>query len=140
MIGRLLAIVLTLYISQAAAAGYDVAEKSIARLQADMAAGRVTSAEIVNAYLARIDSIDRHGPALRSVIAINPDATNEARAADNGRRTLHLRGMLLGIPILVKDNIETADPMPTTAGSLALKDNVSHRDAPAIARLRAAAR
>jgi amidase len=103
-----------------------------------MAAGRVTSAEIVNAYLARIDSIDRHGPALRSVIAINPDATNEARAADNGRRTLHLRGMLLGIPILVKDNIETADPMPTTAGSLALKDNVSHRDAPAIARLRAA--
>jgi len=120
------------------AAGYDVTEKSIAQLQADMAAGRTTSAEIAGVYIARIDAIDRHGPALRSVIALNPNATSDARAADEARKAGHAHGPLFGIPVLVKDNIETADPTPTTAGSLALSANVTHRDAPAIARLRAA--
>lgn len=117
---------------------YDVTEKSIAELQADMIAGRTTSAEIVGAYLARIAAIDSAGPALHSVIAINPDALADARAADAARRAGGAHGPLFGIPVLVKDNIETADPLATTAGSLALSNNITHRDAPAIARLRAA--
>jgi len=124
--------------SAAHAAAYDVTEKSIARLQADMTMGHVTSAGIVATYIARIDAIDRHGPALRSVIVLNPNALNDARAADRARKAGHAHGPLFGVPVLVKDNIETADPMPTTAGSLALSANVTHRDAPAIARLRAA--
>jgi len=124
--------------TQAAAAPYDVVEKDIATLQADLASGRVTSEELVNAYLKRIDDIDRSGPTLRSVLTVNPHAAADARALDAERKAKGPRGPLHGIPILVKDNIETADPMPTTAGSLALKDNISGRDAPAIARLRAA--
>jgi len=124
--------------SAAHAAGYDVTEKTIAQLESDMASGRTTSAEIVGAYLARIDAIDRRGPALHSVIALNPNAMKEARAADQARKTGRANGPLLGIPVLVKDNIETADSIPTTAGSLALAQNMAHRDAPAIARLRRA--
>lgn len=124
------------FAASAHAAGYDVAEKSVAQLKADMASGRTTSSEIVSAYLARIDAIDRHGPELHSVIALNPDAMNEARAADRARTAGHALGLLAGIPVLVKDNVETADPVPTTAGSLALSANVTHRDAPVIARLR----
>jgi len=86
----------------------------------------------VAAYQQRIAAIDRAGPALHAVIALNPDAARQEAAA----RALH--GPLAGKVILVKDNIETADPMPTTAGSLALKDNFTHRDAPLVARLRAA--
>ena len=122
----------------APAAPYDVADKDIATLQRDMADGRVTAEALVKAYLARIEAIDRRGPALHSVIAINPHALTDARKLDEERRAGHLRGPLHGIPILVKDNIETADPMPTTAGSLALADNVTRRDAPVVARLRAA--
>ncbi|HEX4118836.1 MAG TPA: amidase family protein, partial [Rhizomicrobium sp.] len=119
----------------ASAAPYDVAEKDIATLQADMTAGRVTALDLVQAYEARIAQID---PMLHSVIALNPDAENQARVLDQERRAGHVRGPLHGIPILVKDNIETLDPLATTAGSLALKDNITHRDAPVIARLRAA--
>jgi amidase len=118
--------------------GYEVAEVPIAQLQADMAAGKVTSEALVLAYLKRIEALDRSGPTLRSVIAVNPDAIAEARALDAERKAGHVRGPLHGVPVLVKDNIETADPVPTTAGSLALKDNVTHRDAPIVARLRAA--
>lgn len=119
-----------------AAEPYPVAEKSVAQLQAEMTAGKVTSVELVQAYLARIEAIDRAGPTLRSVIALNPKALDEARALDAERRAGHLRGPLHGIPVLVKDNIETEDGVATTAGSLALKDNVTGRDAPAIRRLR----
>jgi amidase len=119
-------------------AAYRVAEKSIGDLRADLAAGRVTSVQLVQAYLRRIDRLDRHGPSLHSIIALNPDALAEARACDAERRKGHLRGPLHGIPIVVKDNIETADPVATTAGSLALAANVTHRDAPLVARLRAA--
>ena len=122
----------------AKAARYDVAEKDIATLQADLSAGRVTSEDLVRAYLARIDRLDRRGPRLQSVIAINPNALADARALDSERRAKGARGPLHGIPILVKDNIETADPIATTAGSLALKDNITHRDSPAVARLRGA--
>ncbi|HEY0106030.1 MAG TPA: amidase [Rhizomicrobium sp.] len=120
------------------ASAYDVSEKSIATLEDDLAAGRVTSEQLVRAYLHRIAAIDRDGPTLNSVIALNPDALQEARALDAERKAKGPRGPLHGIPILVKDNIETADPVATTAGSLALKDNVTGRDAPAVARLRAA--
>ena len=120
------------------AAPYDVAEKDIATLQADLSAGRVTSAALVRAYLKRIARLDRAGPKLHAVIATNPNALADAKALDAERKAKGARGPLHGIPILVKDNVETGDPMPTTAGSLALADNVTGRDAPAVARLRAA--
>jgi len=113
-----------------------VEERSIAELSRALAAEDTSSEDLVSAYIDRIEEIDRAGPRLNSVIAINPDALAQARAADaNGHRA---RGPLYGVPILIKDNIETRDPMPTTAGSLALKDNVTNRDAPVVARLRAA--
>ena len=115
-----------------------VVELSIPDLQRAMAEGRTTSEQLVKDYLARIEAIDRSGPTLRSVIAVNPNALAEARALDAERRAGHVRGPLHGVPILIKDNIETADPVPTTAGSLALKDNLTGRDAPLVARLRAA--
>jgi amidase len=133
-----LLLIMTTMMGKAFAAPYQVAEKDIATLQADMAAGRVTSADLVRAYIARIDALDRNGPQLHAVIAVNPDAIADAIALDAERRAKGARGPLHGIPILLKDNIETADPMPTTAGSLALADNVTHRDAPLVARLRAA--
>ena len=107
------------------AADFDVVGKSIAQLRDAQTQRQVTSLALVEAYLARIDQLDRRGPALRSVIATNPSARDQARALDAERAAGKLRGPLHGIPILVKDNIETADPMPTTAGSLALADNVA---------------
>jgi amidase len=122
----------------AAAAPDPVEERSIADLQAAMAAGRASAVSLTRAYLARIAAMDRRGPALRSVIALNPDALAQARALDAERRAGRVRGPLHGVPVLVKDNIETLDPVATTAGSLALRDNVTRRDAPVVARLRAA--
>jgi len=119
-----------------AAAPYPVVEKSITQLQADLQAGRVTSEALVRAYIARIRSIDRAGPRLYSVIAINPRALADARRSDAARRRHQVRGPLEGIPVLVKDNIETDDGTATTAGSLALKDNVTLRDAPVARRLK----
>jgi amidase len=124
--------------SSASAASYDVSEKGIAALQADLTAGRVTSEKLVRAYLARIKAIDRSGPALRSIITLNPDALADARARDKARKANAAGGPLFGIPLLIKDNIETADSMPTTVGSLALASNITHRDAPIVARLRGA--
>ena len=115
---------------------YSVVEKSVAELQADMAAGRVTSQQLVRAYIARIEAIDRSGPTLRSVIALNPQAMEDARHLDAERRSGHVRGPLHGIPVLIKDNIETDDGTPTTAGSLALAQNVTRRDAPVVRRLK----
>ncbi|HKP64315.1 MAG TPA: amidase [Polyangiales bacterium] len=117
-------------------AGYDVTEKSVAALQADMAAGRISSQQLVAAYVARIRTLDERGPALHSVLALNSNADDDARRLDDERKAGKLRGPLHGIPILLKDNIESAEPLPTTAGSLALLANVSGRDAPIVARLR----
>jgi amidase len=117
---------------------YDVEEKSIAQLQADLTSGAVTSEQLVQAYLDRIEAVDRSGPTLNSVIALNPDALEQARALDAERAAGRVRGPLHGVPILLKDNIESVDPMPTTAGSLALVNNVTNRDAPIVARLREA--
>ncbi|WP_294319993.1 amidase [uncultured Sphingomonas sp.] len=115
-----------------------VEEVSVDQLQQRMRTGATSSVAITQAYLARIATIDRQGPTLRSVIATNPDALAQARALDEERRAGRVRGPLHGVPILIKDNIETADAMATTAGSLALKDNVTRRDAPMIAYLRRA--
>ena len=90
----------------------------------------------MRAYIARIRAIDRAGPRLYSVIAINPRALADARRSDAARRRHQVRGPLEGIPVLVKDNIETDDGTATTAGSLALKDNVTRRDAPVARRLK----
>jgi amidase len=119
-----------------AANGYHVEEKSIAQLRGDLARGKVTSEGLVRAYLARIAAIDASGPSLHSVIAINPRALDDAKVADRERRAGRAMGMLGGIPILIKDNIESNDPNPTTAGSSALALNVTRRDAPVVQRLK----
>jgi amidase len=117
------------------AMAYDIQEKSASALAADLASGATTSVELVTLYERRIAELN---PSLRAVIAVNPDALAIARKLDADRAAGRALGPLAGVPILVKDNIETADPMPTTAGSLALKDNLTGRDAPLVARLRAA--
>ncbi|HVJ01084.1 MAG TPA: amidase [Sphingomonas sp.] len=116
--------------------GAAVHEKSIGELRALLASGATTSVALVQAYLARIEAIDRAGPTLRSVIAVSPDALDQARAADRRRLTRKMPGLLEGIPVLIKDNIETRE-LPTTAGSLALAANDTKRDAPLVALLRA---
>lgn len=115
-----------------------VEEQSVDALRAMLATGRVSSVDLVRAYQARIARMDRKGPRLRAVIALNPDALSQAKALDAERKAGRVRGDLHGIPVLIKDNIETLDPVPTTAGSLALADNLTRRDAPVVARLRAA--
>jgi amidase len=110
---------------------------SVDQLQARMTAGSLTSEQLTRAYLARIAKLDRKGPALHAIIALNPDALAQARALDRERRTKGPRGPLHGIPVILKDNIESADPVATTAGSRALMDNVTGRDAFLTARLRA---
>jgi amidase len=117
---------------------YDVQEKTVLELAADMAQGRVSSERLVTIYLARIESLDRSGPTLRSVLSVNPRALDDARALDAERARGELRRLLHGIPVLLKDNIESADPLPTTAGSLALRENLGGRDAPIVERLRRA--
>ena len=129
---------LALVVSTALAGGVTVEERSAGQISADLAAGRTTSEAVTRAYLDRIAAIDAAGPSLHSVIVVNPKALEQARAIDAARKAGRKLGPLAGVPVLLKDNIETADPMATTAGSLALKDNVTGRDAPLAARLRAA--
>jgi amidase len=119
-------------------AAYSVAEKSVGQLRSDLAARRVTAEELTRSYLARIDALDVHGPHLRSVIALNPHALDDARRSDRYRAQGQARGPFEGIPVLIKDNIESADGTATTAGSEALARNVTNRDAPLVARLRRA--
>ena len=116
----------------------EVEELSVVELAREMNSGRLTSEKVVQGYLARIEAIDRNGPALRSVISTMPEALAEARQLDAERAAGVRRGPMHGIPILVKDNIEAAGPVPTTAGSTALLANVTGRDAPVVARLKAA--
>jgi amidase len=122
----------------AASRGFDPTEQSIASLQRALTAGLVSSEGLVAAYLGRIARFDHHGPEYRSVLALNPDAMTIARSLDGERKAGKLRGPLHGIPIIVKDNIETADPVATTAGSFAFARSIRPADAPLVARLRAA--
>ncbi|HJQ80186.1 MAG TPA: amidase [Lacipirellulaceae bacterium] len=99
---------------------FELSELSIDELQEGMKLGRFTARSLTEKYLARIEAVDKSGPALRSVIEVNPDALTLADEADRQRKAGVPRGPLHGIPVLVKDNIDTADKMATTAGSLAL--------------------
>jgi len=115
-----------------------VEEKDLSTLAEELASGKVTSRQLVQAYLERIEAIDRKGPALNSVIEINPDALSIADQLDTERKKIGPRGPLHGLPILIKDNINTADKMATTAGSLALVGSRPSRDAWLVERLRKA--
>ena len=112
-------------------------EATIAGLQAAMAAGRLTAVELTNHYLNRIQAVDERGPHLNSVLEINPDALAMAHAADSLRRQGRVLGPLHGIPILLKDNIDTGDGMQTSAGSFALVGRPALRDSTVAAKLRA---
>ena len=115
-----------------------VEEASIASLQAAMTARRLSALDLVNAYLQRIELVDRRGAKVNSIIEVNPDARSIARALDAERHAGHVRGPLHGIPVVIKDNIDTADRMQTTAGSLAMIGPPPSQDATVAARLRAA--
>jgi amidase len=135
---RALCVALALLIGLPAWSANMTPEPSIAELQAKMASGQLSAQTLVQHYLQRINALNRQGPALHAVISINPDALAQAHALDQERREHGARGPLHGIPVLLKDNIESADRMPTTAGSLALVDNFAIADAPVAAALRAA--
>lgn len=119
-------------------AAFPFAEATIDDLQRRMAAGELTARALTDAYLQRIAEIDQAGPKLNSVIEVNPEARAMAERLDAERRAGRVRGPLHGIPILLKDNIATADQMETTAGSLALVGQRPPRDATLVARLREA--
>jgi len=123
---------------QSARDPFDIEEATVKDLQSAMEAGRVTARELVESYLERIDGLDRQGPALRSILETNPDALSLAEALDRERKSGNVRGPLHGIPVLLKDNVATADRMTTTAGSLALEGSIAPRDAFLVERLRAA--
>jgi len=112
-------------------------EATIAELQADMSSGKLTSAELTQFYITRILKLDQKGPGVNSVIELNPDAPAEARDADAMRRR-GASGLLLGIPVLLKDNIDTGDKMQTTAGSFALFGRPALQDSTVAANLRKA--
>src|ERR1700674_4013815 len=113
-------------------------ELSLADIEAAFADGRLTSQQLTQSYLARIERLDRHGPNLGAVIETNPRALEIAAGLDAERKSRGSRGPLHGVPILIKDNVETSDHMMSTAGSLALQGWYAPKDAPLVERLRAA--
>ena len=117
---------------------FELEELTVDDLQEGMASGRWSAVEITEMYLDRIAAIDRQGPSLRSVLETNPDARQIARDLDGERAAGRVRGPLHGVPILIKDNIGTADRMTTTAGSLALEGSIPPHDATIARKLREA--
>src|SRR2546430_17327922 len=115
---------------------FEFEETTIAELQEAMRSGKHTSRSITEAYLARIQDVDKRGAALNSIIELNPDAIAIAEDLDKERKAGRVRGALHGIPILIKDNIDTGDRMQTTAGSLALVGQPASRDAYIVEKLR----
>ncbi|HVR39537.1 MAG TPA: amidase [Thermoanaerobaculia bacterium] len=122
----------------AAQTSSDLDEITIAELQDGMRTGRFTARSLTEHYLARIDAMDKRGANVNSIIELNPDALGIADALDAERKSGHTRGPMHGIPIVTKDNIDTADRMRTSAGSLALADSVAAHDAFVAKRLREA--
>ena len=116
---------------------FEVMEKSISELSQALQSGEVTSRELVDLYLDRIDAYDQEGPELNAVIALNPDAVTDAAALDEERTSGSLRGRLHGIPVLIKDNYDTAN-LPTTAGAIGLATSIPPDDAFQVRRLREA--
>jgi amidase len=121
--------------SVALAAQLDLTTATIAELDAAMAAGRLTSEQLVGLYLKRIDAYDKKGPAINAVILVNPKALETARALDRERKQKGPRGPLHGIPVVLKDNFDTFD-MPTTAGSQLLEGSIPPDDAYVVKKLR----
>ncbi|WP_407702071.1 amidase [Tumebacillus lacus] len=113
-------------------------EATIDQLQAKMEAGTLTARDLVLMYLERIATYDKRGPKINSVLELNPDALQIAEALDHERRTKGTRGPMHGIPVLLKDNIDTGDKMHTSAGSLALADHTAKEDAVLARKLREA--
>jgi len=117
---------------------FELDEITIAELQDGMNSGRFTARSLVEKYSARIDEVDKHGPAVNAVIEMNPDAMSIADGLDRERKAKGPRGPLHGVPVLIKDNIDTADRMMTTAGSLALVGSKPPKDSFVAQKLRAA--
>jgi amidase len=117
---------------------FDLENATIASLQEAMQSGQLTARVIAEKYLARAEAIDKRGPTINSIIELNPDALAIADELDRERKAKGPRGPLHGIPVLVKDNVDTADRMMTTAGSLALEGSIAPRDAFVTQRLREA--
>ena len=117
---------------------FQIEEATIADLQAKMQSGELSAQKLTAEYLARIENIDKNGAKLNAVIELNPDAPAIAKQLDDERRAGKIRGALHGIPVLIKDNINTSDKMLTTAGSLALTDNYAREDAFLVKKLRVA--
>jgi amidase len=133
-----LLIVLTAFAQTPAPPVFPLEEATAGQLQEWMTSGRYTARQLTELYLRRIDDVDRAGPALRSVIEVNPDALSIADALDAERKAKGPRGPLHGIPVLIKENVDTGDRMLTTAGSLALEGSRPARDAFLVQQLRAA--
>ena len=117
---------------------FELDEITIPELQDGMKSGKFTARSLTEKYLARIDEIDKRGPAVNAIIELNPDALSIAATLDDERKAKGPRGPLHGIPILIKDNIATADRMMTTAGSLALVGSKPQKDSFVAQKLRAA--
>lgn len=117
---------------------FELNEESISSLQEKMVSGKYSSGQLTQLYLDRIDAIDKKGPLLNSVIEINPDALAIAKTMDVERKAGKTRGPMHGIPVLIKDNIDTADKMQTTAGSLAMAGHIAKQDAYVVKKLREA--
>ena len=107
-------------LTNAPPAAFELDELTVGELQTGMASGKYTAHSLAEKYLDRIEEIDKHGPAINSVIELNPEALSIASDLDKERKAKGPRGPLHGIPVLIKDNIDTHDRMTTTAGSLAM--------------------
>ena len=117
---------------------FELDELTIAELQSGMASGKYSAHSLTRKYLDRIDEVDKHGPAINSVIELNPDALSIASDLDKERKARGPRGPLHGIPVLIKDNLDTHDRMTTTAGSLALGGSIPLQDSSVAKKLREA--
>ncbi len=115
-----------------------IREATIDQLQKLLTTGKISAVQLTQLYLDRIAAHNKKGPALNAVIELNPDALAIARQCDAERKQKKTLGPLHGIPVLIKDNIDTGDKMHTTAGALALQDNIAAQDAFLVTRLRAA--
>jgi amidase len=124
--------------AKSSATSFELDEMTVTELQDGMSSGRFTAHSITEKYIARIEAIDKHGPAVNSVIELNPDALAIAKALDKERKQKRHRGPLHGIPVLIKDNIDTSDRMMTTAGSLALVGSRPPKDSMVAQKLREA--
>ena len=117
-------------------ARFELDEETIASLQSKLKTGKFTTEDLVRLYLNRIEGIDKNGPKLNSVIELNSDALTIAKQLDEELKAGKSRGIMHGIPVLIKDNIDTADKMQTTAGSLAMAGNIASNDAIVVKKLR----